>query len=142
MYGLEAISAHNGWAVSVVGITIVFTGLVLLSIAINQIHKLLGLWENRGKTRVETVPTPEPEPVAQPISLTATQKDAIKQIRILAETLDEALPLPRLLNLAIVSGIDGPHTAITLLLKGGVLVPDPEGYFSWDNDAFDALLAS
>jgi hypothetical protein len=49
LYGLENISAHNGWAISLVGITIVFTGLTLLSLAIDQLHKILNIWENKDK---------------------------------------------------------------------------------------------
>ena len=45
LYGLDAISASNGWAISVVGISIVFTGLVSLSAVISQLHKLVDLFE-------------------------------------------------------------------------------------------------
>jgi len=38
LYGIEAINANNGWAISAVGITIVFSGLVLLSFVIAQLH--------------------------------------------------------------------------------------------------------
>ena len=41
MYGLHAISANNGWAITFVGISIVFTGLVFLALMISQIHKIL-----------------------------------------------------------------------------------------------------
>ena len=46
MYGLEAINTANGWAISVVGISIVFSGLVTLSIIISQLHRVLNIWEN------------------------------------------------------------------------------------------------
>ena len=49
MTGLEAISASNGWAISVLGISIVFSGLTLLSITIAQLHKLLDMWERRAE---------------------------------------------------------------------------------------------
>ena len=49
MYGLEAINANNGWAISVVGVTIVFTGLVMLSFVIAQLHKVLGIVERLFK---------------------------------------------------------------------------------------------
>ena len=49
LYGLEAINAHNGWAISVVGVTIVFTGLVSLSVLISQLHKLVSLYNNPEK---------------------------------------------------------------------------------------------
>lgn len=51
-YGLETINAHNGWAISVVGITIVFTGFVTLFALISQLHKLVALYDNPGKLKI------------------------------------------------------------------------------------------
>lgn len=51
MYGLEAINANNGWAISVVGVTIVFSGLVMLSLVISQLHKVLAIWEDPSKLK-------------------------------------------------------------------------------------------
>ena len=45
MYGIEAISAANGWAMACVGALIVFLGLSMLSFAIAQIHKLMPFFE-------------------------------------------------------------------------------------------------
>ena len=45
MTGLEAISAHNGWSIAAVGITIVFTGLTMLCIILSQLYKVLDFWE-------------------------------------------------------------------------------------------------
>ena len=47
MYGIDNITANNGWAMAAVGATIVFLGLVVLSFVISQIHKILELWEKR-----------------------------------------------------------------------------------------------
>ncbi len=49
MFGFENISNHNGWAIAAVGASIVFSGLVVLSFVISQIHKILNLWEDREK---------------------------------------------------------------------------------------------
>ena len=49
MFGIDNITNNNGWAMAVVGATTVFLGLVVLSFVISQIHKILELWENRGK---------------------------------------------------------------------------------------------
>ena len=49
MYGLDAIAANNGWAISGVGISIVFSGLCVLSFVISQLHKVLNLWESITK---------------------------------------------------------------------------------------------
>jgi len=41
LYGLQAIAAHNGWAMALAGALIVFSGLVILSFVISQLHKIL-----------------------------------------------------------------------------------------------------
>ena len=49
MFGIENITNHNGWAMAAVGATIVFSGLVILSFVISQIHKILRFWDDREK---------------------------------------------------------------------------------------------
>jgi hypothetical protein len=49
--GLDNIVLNNGWSQAFVGASIVMTGLVILSIAISQIHKLVEFWENRSQSR-------------------------------------------------------------------------------------------
>jgi len=43
--GLEAILMHNGFSMACLGGFIVFTGLILLALSINQIHKIIPLLE-------------------------------------------------------------------------------------------------
>ena len=50
MYGIQAINAHNGWAMALAGALIVMSGLSVLSFIISQLHKVLALLENRKKT--------------------------------------------------------------------------------------------
>ena len=45
MKGLEAILMHNGFSMACLGGFIVFTGLILLALSINQIHKIIPLLE-------------------------------------------------------------------------------------------------
>lgn len=49
MYGLEAINAHNGWSMAVVGPLIVMSGLTILAIIISQLHKLVALMGGKDK---------------------------------------------------------------------------------------------
>jgi hypothetical protein len=49
LFGIQNITNNNGWAMAAVGASIVFLGLVVLSFAISQIHKILKLWEEREK---------------------------------------------------------------------------------------------
>ena len=56
MLGLEAISAHNGWAMAITGTIIVMGGLSILAFIISQLHKIIGLFEKRKKAPPHFVP--------------------------------------------------------------------------------------
>lgn len=65
MNGLEAINNANGWNMAALGILVVFSSLIILSVIISQLHKALTLWQKKGdwlpgKNRSETtVPAAE-----------------------------------------------------------------------------------
>ena len=145
LYGLEAINAHNGWAISVVGVTIVFTGLVSLSVLISQLHKLVDLYNNPGKIKklfasksksAARAGTPKADLV-----LTEAQKQVCRQYNLLAQTMDDVISLPKLLRMAELSGLKDPHANMNLLLKSGILCADEQGYFSWDEDIFIRIIS-
>ncbi len=134
MYGLEAINANNGWAISAVGITIVFSGLVTLSLVISQLYKAIDLFENPHKIKAWF--SPEPKPVPAILELTREQKEIAKQYALLARTMEDHFSLPRLLRLAVVSGLKDPHSNLNVLLKSGIITPDDKGLFTWDQNLF------
>ena len=140
LYGLEAISAHNGWAISVVGVTIVFTGLVSLSVLIAQLHKLVALYDNPGRIKklfdsksksAAKAGTPKKHLV-----LTEAQKQICRQYNLLVQTMDDMISLPKLLRMAELSGLKEPHANINFLVKSGILCADEQGYFRWDEERF------
>ena len=141
MYGIEAINAHNGWAISVVGITIVFSGLVVLSLIISQLHKGLDLFDHPEKIKNWFV-RPDKEPVTRPASATPGiviqegEKLCAAHFKLLVSTLDPSFSLPRLLDLAMARGVDHPHATLALLLKSQVIYPDGNGFFCWDPERF------
>lgn len=143
MNGLNAISAHNGWNISILGISIVFTGLTLLSFAIAQLHKLLKLWEekhiyyNRIKDFFQKEETPYPDIPELPIS--HNFKESARQFYLLSETLGEPFSLPKLLTLAEKCGISQPHSTINQLLEAKLIVPDGEGFFNWDQEVYEKI---
>ena len=47
MIGLQAISAHNGWAMAITGSIIVMSGLSVLAFIISQLHKIIGIFEKK-----------------------------------------------------------------------------------------------
>lgn len=131
MLGLEAIAAHNGWAMASIGTLIVFTGLVLLSLAVSQIHKILQLWDRRGG-----LIRPR-ESGRQETGLSPEVKIAARQIRLLIERIGDPFSLPRLLELSQKAGLTRSRGMINELLEAGLIVPDEEGTFSWNQRLFE-----
>lgn len=143
MYGLEAISANNGWAISVVGITIVFTGLVMLSAVISQLHKVLAFYEDPSKLKkIFTALKQEKEKdhaieEEAPFVFSESQKQVAKQFALLARTMEDHFSLPRLLHMAKISDLKDPYVNLNNLLKAQIIVPDTEGFFTWDKEKFE-----
>lgn len=140
MYGIEAINANNGWAISVVGISIVFSGLVVLSIVISQLYKCLDFYENPGKFKKwfsrENKQDKPLETGLTLLVLTEEQKEISKQFALLVNTLEDHFSLSRLLGLARVSGVKNVHSNLNILLKSDIIFPDKEGFFCWDQDLY------
>jgi hypothetical protein len=65
--GLEAIAAHNGWSIAALGISIVFTGLIILSFTIAQLHKVLDFLEGGDKSKQKIQKEVPDEPVCTPL---------------------------------------------------------------------------
>lgn len=145
MYGLEAINANNGWAISIVGVTIVFSGLVMLSLVISQLHKVLALWEDPSKIKA-FFKTKQPEKLeetkkAAQIVLTESQKEVVKQYSLLARTMEDHFSLSRLLDLAKISDLQDPYSNLNNLFKTKIIVPDGSGFFTWDKEVFDKTIS-
>ena len=149
MYGLDAINANNGWAISVVGVTIVFSGLVMLSFVISQLHKVLAVWENPSKIKAlfkakqpEELPEKLKEKqIADQAVFTESQKEVAKQFALLVRTMKDPFSLPRLLHLAQISGLKDPCSNLNNLLKTKIIIPDGSGFFIWDKDRFDKAIS-
>ena len=134
MYGLENISANNGWAITFVGITIVFTGLTLLCLSIGQLHKILGIWEKKDTSitnqdhKTSTAKTANAFPKAV---VPVEDLETIAQYKLIVERLQQPFSLPKLLDIAVKIGLDRPHSTINTLLVKKIIVPDGKGYFIW-----------
>jgi len=139
MYGLEAISHHNGWAISIVGILIVFTGLVSLSLLIRVFPKIISLIEGDGKTKFQPSMAfkpssqhkkKEPSKTQKP-SIDSSIKEAVRQYQYLISWMGEPFSLPRLIELAEKRGLVRPHSTINQMIHASVIQPDGKGYFLW-----------
>ncbi|NOX33437.1 MAG: OadG family protein [Deltaproteobacteria bacterium] len=150
MYGLEAINANNGWSISVVGVSIVFSGLVMLSIVISQLYKVLALLEDPSRIKAffklkkvrkkQAGKGPEKQAMDRE-TLNENQKEIAKQFDLLAGTMQESFSLPRLLLLARISDLKDPYSNLDQLLKTKIIVPDGSGFFSWDKDRFGKTIS-
>ena len=138
MYGIENITANDGWAMAAVGATIVFLGLVVLSFVISQIHKILELWEKRGESKElkkdESTPS-EPPKLKGPIYKVAqlpTVNDLIRMYRPLAEQLKEPFELTQLFEISNKMDLAHPHLSIKQLWDANVLIAQGDGTFTWN----------
>jgi len=132
MFGIENITNNNGWAMAVVGATTVFLGLVVLSFAISQIHKILELWENRGKKKVHPEkPIEDKGPAFQEKRL-PTAPELCSIYRPLVEQLKEPFQLIQLFEKTKEMNLPHPHLSIKCLQEADVLVAQGDGTFIWN----------
>ena len=139
MYGFDNITANNGWAMAVIGASIVFAGLVILSFVISQIHKVLELWDRRGTSK---------ERPKEAATASATQKiqgsaykaphlpsvnDLISIYRPLVQQLKEPFELPQLFEISNKMDLAHPHLSIKKLWDADVLIAQGNGTFIWNN---------
>ena len=135
MYGLEAISTHNGWAMALAGVVIVFSALVVLSSTIAQLHKVLNFLDDRAASYqndkgLQKARGAEGFPASDPLMMQNLAVSA-RQFRLISNQIGQPFSLPKLLDLAELSGLSHPHSTINDLLKAGLIVPDGKGCFFW-----------
>ena len=138
MFGIENITNNNGWAMAAVGATIVFSGLVVLSFVISQIHKLLQLWEDREnflERFKKQAPVDEVEEFDTLIYEERHIPEVNELIRVygpLAEKLEAPFRLSELFEIANQADMPHPHLSIQRLQEANVLVAQGDGTFTWN----------
>ena len=135
--GIANIAANNGWAMAFLGASIVMTGLIILSLAISQIHKLVDFWEKRKKKEAEAavaapaaIVAEEPaqvEMAACPINL----DELVALYQPLSEPLGSPFELKDLYRLAGETNLPHPHITIRCFREAGLLMMAEEGLFIW-----------
>jgi len=128
MLGLEAISAHNGWAMAVTGTIIVMGGLSILAFIISQLHKIIGLFEKKKKA-----PPPFVQPQAD-IDILNDLEAAARMYKPLTADLGDRFHLTDLYRLFEKENLPHPHLTISALRAAEYLQPLGEGLFSWKNE--------
>ena len=138
MYGLEAISAYNGWAMALAGALIVFSGLVVLSTAISQIHRILLFFENkyagfRNNNQIQKNDEPEEQPESALPTIFPTELDEIACLyQPLIKEIGETFFLSDLHKIAKEKNFPHPHVTFTAFRDAKILTPHGEGVFSWN----------
>lgn len=136
MTGLEAINAHNGWAMAAVGATIVFCGLVILSFAISQIGRIVSYFEKQQPSDAPEEPV-FPTPSAPPVTFAVPEKylddpaEAAVYYQPLANQLGDTFPLTELYQLCEANKFPGVHLSIRRLREAGILAAEGNGFFRW-----------
>ena len=125
MYGFEAISAYNGWSMSIVGILIVFSGLVILSITISRIHKVLYLFDKKKQTQPKTKLIKPPEYI-----LPQDIKSLSYYYKQLTDQLEEPFQLADLIKISQKFDFPHPYLSINYLRNAGIIVPRGECLFA------------
>jgi len=129
MIGLQAISAHNGWAMAFTGSIIVMCGLSALAFIISQLHKIIGLFEKRK----EEVAHPT-KPVAD-IDILSDLAAAARMYQPLTADLGDKFHLADLYRIFEREQFPHPHLTISALREAEYLMSSGEGLFSWEIDS-------
>jgi hypothetical protein len=132
MYGIEAINAHNGWAMALAGALIVMCGLSVLSFIISQLHKILALTETRKKsTAIDQPPVPAPVPAATADHDLSNLEGSLTCYCDETACLGSAFTLQDLFKVFQACDFPHPHLTIRSLKEKGFLVPADQERFSW-----------
>jgi hypothetical protein len=138
LFGIENITSNNGWAMAAVGATIVFSGLVVLSFVISQIHKLLKLWDDRESIIQrfrKTAPAAVVEKAGAPVYAERHLPSVDELATIyqpLVEQLQEPFKISLIFEMANKNDLPHPHLSIQRLQDAGLLVARGDGTFTWN----------
>jgi hypothetical protein len=138
LYGLKAITVHNGWAMAFAGALIVFSGLVVLSLVIAQLHKVLLFFEKRPVDVQNDLERPDIEPPEDkpgfllPKPFPEDINEIVRLYKPLVEALGETFYLSELYEILRKNDFPHPHITLTALRESEILIPDGDGVFTWN----------
>ena len=134
MYGIEAINAHNGWAMALAGALIVMSGLAVLSFIISKLHTILEFMQRKTQgDPAESGSVPAASKTAAPVA----DHDLSNLEPSVSCYCAESAKLGQTFNLqdlfSVFNACDYPHPHLTIrsLKEQGYLVPAGEDRYSW-----------
>ena len=137
MNGLEAISAANGWAMSLIGAIIVMAGLALLSFIISLFPKAIALLEKseeklRQKKNLVNSRAAEEKPMpAVPEHRLSNIDEMASHYQPLIDNLGESFQLRELYDVSKKNDFPHPHLTIRTFREAGILVQREDGAYCW-----------
>ncbi len=134
MYGLEAISANNGWAMAITGPLIVMSGLIILSIIISQLHKLVAIFDKKPEQTTEPQVKSKiksKDVISVPKILPNDILETAKIYQGLIDKLEQPFVLRDLYQIAEKNNFPHPILTVSRLRGSGILISDGEGLFTW-----------
>ena len=131
MYGLEAISAYNGWAMAIIGPLIVMSGLTILSIIISQLHKLVALFDKKAKQTTEPL-IKSKDKISVPKIFPNDILETAKIYQVLIDRLEQPFELSDLYQVAQQNNFPHPILTVSRLRDAGILIREGEGLFIWN----------
>jgi len=135
LYGIEAINAHNGWSIAVIGAGIVFTGLVVLSIAISQLHKLLLFWDKRDEFfKLNGRKVEEQSDITSPEQFPVDIHDVAEVYKPVFAKLGDSFQLADLYAIARKYNFPHPHLTIKEFRQAGIMLPLGDGCFKLNTE--------
>ncbi len=151
MYGVKAISAANGWLITVAGITIVFCGLLVLSFLISNMERAIRFIDKQKEKIKQAKLTSIPElargiekvkdqkkaTITRAVWLSPEEVEIYNYYRWITERLGEPFSLQRLLEQAEKRGIFRPYFHLDMFLRHGLLYDaggEKVGLFRWARD--------
>jgi len=131
LYGIEAINANNGWAIAIVGIGIVFTGLVALSVAISQLHKLLLFWDKKDEfLKLNGQKEEEKSGITAPEYFPGDINEVAEIYRPVFAKLGDSFQLADLYTIARKYNFPHPHLTIKEFRQAQIMLPVGDGCFT------------
>jgi hypothetical protein len=135
LYGLEAISANNGWAMAIIGPLIVMSGLTILSIIISQLHKVAAILDKKDKQSTEPTVNSEAESKDEIFVPKILPNDILETAKIyqpLIDRLEQPFELRDLYQVAEQNNFPHPILTVSRLRDDGILIREGEGLFIWN----------
>ncbi len=134
MYGLEAISANNGWAMAITGPLIVMSGLTILAIIISQLHKVVAIFDKKAKQATEPAAkskVKKKDEISVPKKLPNDIFETAKIYQMLIDKLEQPFELNDLYKIAEKNSFPHPILTVGRLRDAGILMNEGEGLFVW-----------